>query len=148
MSDLNLPEIDIDVKNVVLEEIRNPPYKAKVDLEKVYIARADRSEVKREVSTVSVVFSFKQKIENDLVTINPLGLTITYFREDKAFQPPLTNKPLITPTAAEPTSAKSQASFKRSGRFRISPSGRWKLFSGSWWPSSAQTGQRSMPPES
>jgi len=33
-----------------------------------------------------VVFSFKRKIENDLITINPLGLTITYFREDKAFQ--------------------------------------------------------------
>jgi len=86
MSDPNLPEIDIDVKNVVLEEIQNPPYKAKVDLEKVYLSRVDRSEVKREVSTVSLVFSFKQRIDNDLITVNPLGLTITYFREDRAFQ--------------------------------------------------------------
>jgi type IV secretory pathway TrbF-like protein len=86
MSDPNLPEIDIDVKNIVLEEIQNPPYKAKVDLQKVYISRVDRSEIRREFSTVSVVFSFKQKIENDLITVNPLGLTVTYFREDKAFQ--------------------------------------------------------------
>ena len=86
MSDPNLPEIDIDVKNIVLEEIQNPPYKAKVDMQKVYISRVDRSEIKREFSTVSFVFSFKQKIENDLITVNPLGLTITYFREDKAFQ--------------------------------------------------------------
>lgn len=86
MSDPNLPEIDIDVKNFVLEEIQNPPYKAKVDLQKVYISRVDRSEIRREFSTVSLVFSFKRKIENDLITINPLGLTITYFREDKAFQ--------------------------------------------------------------
>jgi len=86
MSDSNLPDIDIDVKNVVLEEIQNPPYKAKVDVQKVYISRVDRSEIKREFSTVSFVFSFKQKVENDLITVNPLGLTITYFREDKAFQ--------------------------------------------------------------
>ena len=37
-----MPEIDIDVKNVVLEEIQTPPYKAKVDLEKVYLSRVDR----------------------------------------------------------------------------------------------------------
>ena len=86
MGDPNLAEIDIDVKNVVLEEIQNPPYKAKVDMQKVYISRMDRSEIKREFSTVSFVFSFKQRIENDLIPVNPLGLTITYFREDKAFQ--------------------------------------------------------------
>ncbi|MEW5980411.1 MAG: VirB8/TrbF family protein [Acidobacteriota bacterium] len=86
LSDPNLPEIDIDIRNIVLEEIQNPPYKAKVDIEKVYLSRVDRSEIKREFSTVSVVFAFKQKVENDLITLNPLGLTIRYFREDRAFQ--------------------------------------------------------------
>lgn len=86
LSDPSLAEIDIDIKNVVLEEIRNPPYKAKVDMQKVYISRVDRSEIKREFSTVSFVFNFKQKVENDLIPVNPLGLTITYFREDRAFQ--------------------------------------------------------------
>ncbi len=86
LSDPTLPEIDIDVKNVVLEEIQNPPFKAKVDMQRVYISRVDRSEIKREFSAVSLVFSFKQRIENDLITVNPLGLTITYFREDRAFQ--------------------------------------------------------------
>ena len=42
LSDPNVPEIDIDVKNVVLEEIRSPPCKAKVDLEKVSLSRVDR----------------------------------------------------------------------------------------------------------
>ena len=55
-------------------------------MQKVYISRIDRSEIKREFSAVSLVFSFKDRIENDLITVNPLGLTITYFREDKAFQ--------------------------------------------------------------
>ena len=86
LSDPGLPEIDIDVKNVVLEEIQNPPFKAKVDIQKVYISRVDRSEIKREFSAVSLVFSFKQRIENDLITVNHLGLTVTYFREDRAFQ--------------------------------------------------------------
>jgi type IV secretory pathway TrbF-like protein len=76
VSDHNLPEVEIDVKNVVLEEIQNPPYKAKVDLQKVYISRLDRSEIKREFSTVSFVFSFKQRVENDLITVNPLGLIL------------------------------------------------------------------------
>ena len=86
LSDPNLAEIDIDIKNVVLEEMQNPPYKAKVDMQKVYISRVDRSELKREFSTVSFVFNFKQKVENDLIPVNPLGLTITYFRDDRAFQ--------------------------------------------------------------
>ena len=46
----------------------------------------DRSEVKRETSMVSLVFSFKQRVDNDLITVNPLGLAITCFREDRAFQ--------------------------------------------------------------
>ena len=46
----------------------------------------DRSEIKREVATVSFVYSFKRKVENDLIPVNPLGLTITYFREDTAFK--------------------------------------------------------------
>ena len=86
LSDPNLAEIDIDIKNVVLEEMQNPPYKAKVDMQKVYISRVDRSELKREFSTVSFVFNFKPKVENDLIPVNPLGLTITYFRDDRAFQ--------------------------------------------------------------
>jgi hypothetical protein len=51
MSDPNLPKIDIDLKNIVLEEIQNPPYNAKVDLQKVYLSRVDRGEIKREFST-------------------------------------------------------------------------------------------------
>jgi type IV secretory pathway TrbF-like protein len=86
LMDPNLPEIGIEIKNVVLEEIQNPPYRAKVDLNKVFLSRMDRSEIKREVATVSLVYSFKKKVENNLIPVNPLGLTITYFREDTAFQ--------------------------------------------------------------
>ena len=86
MSDPNLPDVEIDIKNVVLEEIQNPPYKAKVDLNKLYLSRSDRTVLKQELSTISFVYSFKERVENQLIPINPLGLTITYFREDQAFK--------------------------------------------------------------
>jgi type IV secretion system protein VirB5 len=86
MSDPNLPDVEIEIKNVVLEEIQSPPYKAKVDVNKLYLSRSDRAILKQELSTVSFVYSFKEKVENQLVPINPLGLTISYFREDQAFR--------------------------------------------------------------
>jgi type IV secretory pathway TrbF-like protein len=86
ISDPNLPDVELEIKNVVLEEIQNPPYKAKVDMNKLFISRTDRSVLKQELSTISFVYSFKERVENQLIPINPLGLTITYFREDQAFQ--------------------------------------------------------------
>jgi type IV secretory pathway TrbF-like protein len=86
MSDANLPDVEPEIKNVVLEEIQNPPYKAKVDMNKLFISRTDRSVLKQELSTISFVYSFKERVENQLIPINPLGLTITYFREDQAFK--------------------------------------------------------------
>ena len=86
LSDPNLPDVDVEIKNVVLEEIQNPPLKAKVDINKLYLSRTDRSLIRQELSTVSFVYVFKEKVENQLIPINPLGLTITYFREDQAFK--------------------------------------------------------------
>jgi type IV secretory pathway component VirB8 len=86
MSDANLPDVELEIKNVVLEEIQNPPYKAKVDMNKLFVSRTDRSVLKQELSTISFVYSFKERVENQLIPINPLGLTITYFREDQAFK--------------------------------------------------------------
>ena len=79
------PEIDVTVRNVSIEDLREAPYRAAVDFEKVYYASADRSEIKRERYVANVVFVVKDRIPNELVPINPLGLTITYFREDQAF---------------------------------------------------------------
>src|SRR2546428_8864475 len=86
MSDANLPDVEVEIKNVVLEEIQNPPYKAKVDMNKLYLSRADRTILKQELSTISFVYAFKEKVENQLIPVNPLGLTISYFREDQAFK--------------------------------------------------------------
>ena len=79
------PEIDVDVKKVALEEMQNPPFRARVDFYMVYYSPADHSELKRDLYTGNFVFVFKTQVPNELIPINPLGMTITYFREDEAF---------------------------------------------------------------
>ena len=80
------PEIDVDVKKVAREEMKNPPYRARVDFYMVYYSPADHSELKRDLYTANFVFVFKSQVPNELIPINPLGVTITYFREDEAFK--------------------------------------------------------------
>ena len=79
-------EVDVEVRNVSIEDLRTPPYRATVDFVKVYYAPG-RLEARREKYVANVVFVVKDKVPNTLIPINPLGLTIVYFREDQAFQP-------------------------------------------------------------
>ena len=80
------PEIDVDVKKVALEEMQTPPFRARVDFYLIYYSPADHTEVKRDLYTANFVFVFQSHVPNELIPINPLGLTISYFREDQAFQ--------------------------------------------------------------
>ena len=86
ITNTSAPEIDIEVKKVALEDMQSPPYKARVDFYMVYYSPADHSEIKRDLYTANFVFVFKGKVPNELIPINPLGLAITYFREDQAFK--------------------------------------------------------------
>ena len=86
LSNTSVPEIDVAVKKVALEDMQAPPYKARVDFYLVYYSPADHSELKRDLYTANFVFVFRNQVPNQLIPINPLGLTITYFREDEAFK--------------------------------------------------------------
>jgi type IV secretion system protein VirB5 len=77
-------DIDVQISNIVLADLRKAPYVAQIDIEKVYRDR-DGSELKREKYVESVTFSFTKEIPNALIPVNPLGLMITYLREDQAF---------------------------------------------------------------
>ena len=79
-------EIEVRVKGVSIEDLRTPPYRATVDYEKVYLGPADHAEKKREKYIGNFVFEFRERVPNSTIPVNPLGLTITYFREDQAFQ--------------------------------------------------------------
>jgi hypothetical protein len=70
---------------VTLEDLREPPYRATVDFEKVYLSPATRAEVKRDTYVAHMVFTLDDRVDNARIPINPLGLRITYFRDDQAF---------------------------------------------------------------
>jgi type IV secretory pathway TrbF-like protein len=80
------PEIDVEVKKVALEEMQTPPFRARADFYLVYYSPADHSELKRDLYTANFVFVFRTQVPNELIPINPLGLSVTYFREDEAFK--------------------------------------------------------------
>lgn len=79
-------EIEINVRNVSIEDLRTSPFKATVDFEKIYYSSGSQLEAKREKYSAHFVFVVKERVPNSWIPINPLGLTITYFREDQAFQ--------------------------------------------------------------
>jgi type IV secretory pathway TrbF-like protein len=78
-------EVDIEVLNVVLQDLRKSPYKATIDFEKQYYGPG-RTPRRKELYTANVVFVFQDAVPNNLIPVNPLGLTITYLREDQAFR--------------------------------------------------------------
>jgi type IV secretory pathway TrbF-like protein len=86
LTNTSAPEIDVDVKKVALEDLQSPPYRARVDFYLVYYSPADHSELKRDLYTANFVFVFQTHVPNELIPINPLGMTISYFREDQAFK--------------------------------------------------------------
>lgn len=79
------PEVDIEVEKVTLDAMQKPPYGASVDFYQIEYAPADHSVLKRALHTATLVFLFKDEVPNELIPVNPLGMTITYFRQDEAF---------------------------------------------------------------
>jgi type IV secretory pathway TrbF-like protein len=79
-------ETDIDVKNVTFGELSTPPYKASVDFEKRYFAPGTRQERRHETYVAQVDFVLRDAVPNAFIRVNPLGIQITYFRVDQAFE--------------------------------------------------------------
>ena len=75
---------EVKVNRIDIEDLRAAPYKATVEYELIYKSPLDGSEIKRSQYTAHFVFSFRDSVSNDLIQINPLGLAISYFREDEA----------------------------------------------------------------
>ncbi len=85
LMDSLVPEKDIDVQQVVIEPMDKTPFKATVDFYEIDYSPADHSILRKTLHTASFLFSFRDRIPNQDILVNPLGLTITYFREDQAF---------------------------------------------------------------
>src|SRR6476469_7130542 len=66
-------EIDVRVKNVTLEDLRQPPYRATVEFDEIYLSPATHTEVRRETYVAHLVFVMDDHVENARIPINPLG---------------------------------------------------------------------------
>jgi len=84
--DSSLPFVDVEVKNVILDDLRQSPYSARIEFEKIFTNAADQSQLKREQWTASVTYVFRDEVKNNELAVNPLGLTIIRFRADQAFE--------------------------------------------------------------
>ena len=82
----SVDETEIQVKNVTLDDLKSPPYKAVVEFEKVHSGAANRQERSRDTYVAQITFVLRGQIPNAVIPVNPLGLTITYFRVDQAFK--------------------------------------------------------------
>ena len=79
-------EIDIVVRNVTLDALDKPPYKATVEFDQVYYSVGNHLERRRATFVAQITFVIRDRIPNAMVLVNPLGIAITYFRVDEAFQ--------------------------------------------------------------
>jgi type IV secretion system protein VirB5 len=79
-------EVDVVVQNVSLTELAKPPYKASVSFQKVLYTPGTRHERTRQTLIAQVDFVLREHVPNEFVRVNPLGLQITHFRVDQAFE--------------------------------------------------------------
>ena len=79
-------EIDIVVQNVSLSELSSPPYRASVNFQKVLYSPGTRHERGRQTHIAQIDFVVRDHVPNEFVRVNPLGLQVTYFRVDQAFE--------------------------------------------------------------
>ena len=79
-------EVEVLVQNVSLSELSSQPFKAAVTFQKVYYTPGTRSERNRETYVAQIDFVMRDHVPNEFVRVNPLGLQISYFRVDQAFE--------------------------------------------------------------
>jgi len=88
VSNPSADEVDIVVQNVTLSELTKAPYKAAIAFQKVLYTPGTRTERARQTYIAQVDFVMRNYVPNEFVRVNPLGMQITYFRIDQAFEEP------------------------------------------------------------
>ena len=88
LTDASADEVDIAIQNVSLSELTTPPYKASISFQKVLYTPGTRTERARQSYVAQVDFGLRDHVPNEFVRVNPLGLQVSYFRVDQAFEEP------------------------------------------------------------
>ena len=79
-------EVDIAVQNVSFSELTKSPFKASVNFQKILFTPGTRHERTRQTHVAQIDFVLRDHVPNEFVRVNPLGLQVTYFRVDQAFE--------------------------------------------------------------
>jgi type IV secretory pathway TrbF-like protein len=79
-------EVDIVVQNVSLSELTKSPYKASVSFQKLLYTPGTKYQRGRETYIAQVDFVLREHVPNEFEPVNPLGLQVTYFRVDQAYE--------------------------------------------------------------
>ena len=83
--DPSAPNVDIEIKAVVLDDMRQAPYRAHIEFEKIFYSLGSQQEQSRERWTANVIYGFRDEVPNPMLLTNPLGVVISYVHEDQAF---------------------------------------------------------------
>src|SRR3954447_5682201 len=86
MTNPSADEVDIVIQNVSLTEVAKPPYKASVSFQKLLYSPGTRQERARQTFIAQIDFGLRDRVPNEFVRVNPLGLQVSYFRVDQAFE--------------------------------------------------------------
>src|SRR5215475_1348214 len=68
-----------------LDELAKPPSKASVSFQKRLYSPGTRQERAPQTFIAQIDFGLRDRVPNEFVRVNPLGLQISYFRVDQAF---------------------------------------------------------------
>jgi type IV secretory pathway component VirB8 len=79
-------EVEVFITQVTVADMRQAPYRATVEFDKVFMSAVDHHEMKREKWTAQFQFRFMPQVPNQYVQTNPLGMIVTYYRADQAFE--------------------------------------------------------------
>src|SRR5262249_15993351 len=79
-------EVEVQVKNVTLDDLTTSPYKGVVEFDQVTFGYGTHEERKRATFVAQIQFVLKDHVPNAIIPVNPLGLTVSYFRVDQAFR--------------------------------------------------------------
>jgi hypothetical protein len=74
IKDSSLPYVYVEIKNVILDDLRQSPYSARIKLGTVYTNISDHTELNRERWTASVTYVFRENVKNNELAVSPLGL--------------------------------------------------------------------------
>ena len=83
--DTTLPYVDVAVRSISLDDLGKSPFNARIEFEKLFTDPADHTVSRRERWIASATFVYADKVKNEALAVNPLGLKIVRFRADQAF---------------------------------------------------------------